>query len=239
MSFYNKRIVRVGFLVHVCYIRVMNEFYFQIEITPEQIEFANALVDYSIKNHPVKDIFANDPGGAKRKREFRQTGTLGEVVFADMYGLPRPTRSFGAIDGQDYGQDFTLVINGQEKVFDIKAMRRKNNVFRGNYVLNLPKYQMLKKGVITDNYFCISIHEVGSIFIASFIGWVDKVKVENGEVGILYESGTRRVKDNGDSFVFMRDTYEVEFRDICSPPLNEKIRNTKGFQIKKILPPLG
>lgn len=80
----------------------MDNSMFQIEVSDEEKEYAIKLVDYSIIHHPVKDIFANDPNAMKRQREFRYTGTLGEVVFADVYGLSRPKRSFGAIDGQDY-----------------------------------------------------------------------------------------------------------------------------------------
>ena len=85
-----------------------NENYFDVEVSPEQLSYAKELVQYSIDNHPVSDIFSNDPGGKQRQFEFRLTGTLGEVMFADIYAMQRPSRSFGAIDGQDYGQDFNF-----------------------------------------------------------------------------------------------------------------------------------
>ena len=66
-----------------------NEFFFQLDISDEQIALANRLVDFSIKNHPVTDIFSKDPDGKARQREYRFTGTLGEIVFADTYKLPR------------------------------------------------------------------------------------------------------------------------------------------------------
>jgi len=31
---------------------MLNEFFFQIDITIEQVKYANKIVDYSIKNHP-------------------------------------------------------------------------------------------------------------------------------------------------------------------------------------------
>lgn len=65
--------------------------YFIIEVTAEQQAYAKSLVEYSIANHPVKDIFADDPDGKRRQFEFRYTGTLGEVVFADAYRLQRPS----------------------------------------------------------------------------------------------------------------------------------------------------
>ena len=215
-----------------------NEFFFQINITTEQLNYANKLVDYSIKHHPVSDIFHNDPGGRERQKEFRLTGTLGEVVFADTYNLERPQKSFGAVDGQDFGKDFTLNIKGTERTIDIKTMRRKNNRFRENYVLNLPKYQMVRNNVITDYYYCISLHKNSdNNFIASFIGYVSKKMIQNEEIGILYKKGTKRIKDNGGFFVFQRDTYEVDFKDISTPVLNEKIKKLNGFRMIKIMLP--
>ena len=214
-----------------------NEFFFQIGITDEQVNLANQLVDYSLENHPISDIFSNDPNGKERKREFRFTGSLGEIVFADAYGLSRPTKSFGAVDGQDFGQDFVLSVDGEPKSFDVKSMSRKNNNFRENYVLNLPAYQMRRITVITDYYFCVNIHLIGNQHIASFLGYVSKHEIEDGLIGILHKGGTKRIKDDGGSFTFQRDTYEVDFKDISSPFVNNKIENTQLFQRKKILPP--
>ena len=212
-----------------------NEFFFQIAISQEQIELANQLVDYSLKNHPVSDIFSNDPNGKERKREFRFTGSLGEIVFADTYGLPRPTKSFGAIDGQDFGQDFVLIIDGKPKSFDVKSMSRKNNNFRENYVLNLPAYQMQRPNLLTDYYFCINIHQADNQRIASFLGYVSKLEIEANSIGILYQKGTVRNKDDGGSFIFQRDTYEVDFKDIRTPFLTDKIKSFPMFLQKKIL----
>ena len=214
-----------------------NEFFFQLEITDEQVALANNLVDYSIEHHPIKDIFAKDPEGKERQREFRFTGTIGEIVFADTYGLARPTRSFGAIDGQDFGQDFVLEINGEPKSFDVKSMGRKNNNFRTNYVLNLPAYQMRRESTLTDYYFCISIHSIATKFIASFLGYVSKNEIEANSIGILYTAGTRRIKDDGGGFTFHRDTYEIDFKDISSPLLYNDVSNKTGFQQKILLPP--
>lgn len=213
-----------------------NEFFFQIDVSSSQIALANQLVDYSIENHPITDIFSKDPDGKARQREFRFTGTLGEILFADAYQLRRPTKSFGAIDGQDFGQDFMLEINGLKRSFDVKSMGRKNNFFRTNYVLNLPAYQMRRAEVVTNDYFCISIHKTEQKLIASFLGSVSKSEIETGKIGILYQAGTKRIKDDGGSFVFQRDTYEVDFKDITTPMLTEKIKKMSGFQTRKLLP---
>ncbi|WP_159469124.1 hypothetical protein [Dyadobacter sp. 3J3] len=219
---------------------MINEFFFQFYVSEEQKEYASQLVEYSILNHPVADIFSSDPNGKERQREFRFTGTLGEVVFADSYNLERPKRSFGAIDGQDNGQDFLLNINGKQMSCDVKSMGRKNNNFRENYVLNLPKYQMDKDSVVTDYYFCISLHkDFKNKYIASFIGYVSKSEIQNGKIGILYEAGTKRIKDDGGYFTFQRDTYEIDFKDISTPILNDSIRKLDGFLIKTIQPPFN
>lgn len=214
----------------------MNNSYFQIDINEEQVNYVNRIVEDSILNHTVTDIFANDPKGKERQREFRFTGSLGEVVFADTYQLPRPNKSFGASDGQDYGMDFKLSVNGNDISLDVKTMRRKNNIFRENYVLNLPRYQMDKELFITDCYFCISIHKEHNKYIASFIGYIEKDLIYSGKVGTLYKKGTRRIKDNGGSFIFRRDTYEVDFKDIKSPFINEYIKNISGYKQCNILP---
>ncbi len=215
-----------------------NEYFFQLNVHDEQIKTAYELVEHSIAHHPVTDIFARDPGGRERQREFRFTGTLGEIVFADVYALPRPTRSFGAIDGQDFGQDFSLKIDGGTKSFDVKTMGRKDGNLRTNYVLNLPSYQMKRANVLTDYYFCISLHKnAADQYVASFLGSVSKSEIMENKLGILYKKGTKRTKDNGGSFEFQRDTYEVDFQDITTPIMNDAISKIQGYQLKKLLLP--
>lgn len=115
-------------------------------------------------------------------------------------------------------------------------MGRRNNNFRTNYVLNLPHYQMIKEKTITEFYYCINLHKnLKNRFIASFVGYVSKKEILDGVIGILYKAGTSRIKDDDGSFVFQRDTYEVDFKDITTPILSDKIRAFSDFQIKKLL----
>lgn len=208
-----------------------NEFYVQIAVTEEQKKYAMELVDYSIAHHPVTDIFANDPDGKRRQREFRYTGSLGEVVFADAYELPRPTRSFGAIDGQDFGQDFILILNQKECSIDVKSMHRKSNLFLENYVLNIPSYQIHKSISKTEYYFCMSFHEENLITYATFMGFIKKEDVLSGKIGDLFKQGTRRIREDNTSFVFMRDTYEIMFKYISTPLVTEHIKNMVGYKV--------
>lgn len=211
----------------------MNKFFFQIDITDEQVEYTKKLVEHSLKYHTVTDIFANDPNGKKRQYDFRFIGSLGEVVFADTYELPRPTKSFGATDGQDYGEDFVLEINGSQSSIDIKSMKRKSNILRKDYVLNIPKYQ-LDKNHKTDYYFHISIHQENDKYIASFLGYVKKPDIQNKTIGTLYNEGSIRTKDNGEKIKFQRDTYEILFKDFYSPIINHKIENMQGYKVNQL-----
>jgi len=203
-----------------------NKFYISFNINNEQIEYANKLVEYSLKHHPISNIW--DKQKKERTRELRLTGTLGEVVFADIYGLERPSRSFGAIDGQDYGKDFFLeALNAN---IDVKSMRRKSNKFFKNYVLNIPARNIKREDSITDFYYCISLHNQNNILFASLVGYINKKDILTGKIGKLYKRGTKRIRSNNTSFTFYEDTYEILFQDINSPVMNEEIYKKDGFK---------
>jgi hypothetical protein len=85
-----------------------NASYIQISVSDEQKIFARQLVEHSLRHHHVSNIWDRHEDKLSQTRMMRFTGSLGEVVFADCYHLPRPTRSFGAVDGQDWGQDFLI-----------------------------------------------------------------------------------------------------------------------------------
>ncbi|MCM1066791.1 MAG: hypothetical protein NC418_04350 [Muribaculaceae bacterium] len=204
--------------------------YFSIHVTEEQKEYARRIVEYSIAHHHVPDIFEDDPDGKLRQFDFRYTGSLGEVVFADTYRLPRPTRSFGAADGQDFGCDFRLPYQGHCLTIDVKTMHRRSNRFFRNYVLNLAARQLEKEFSLTDFYFCISLHESGGTTIATFLGLVDKQQILDGSIGDLFVKGSRRIRHDGTSFVFQHDTYEVMFKDILAPPVDTHIESLPGFR---------
>lgn len=212
----------------------MSDFYFQIAVTYEQRRYSMNLADYSIEHHHVKDIYADEPGGLENRRNFRYTGTLGEVVFADTYGLPRPTKSFGAVDGQDYGQDFVLDIGGTPYSIDVKSMHRNSNFFHKDYVVNLHKYQIHKMLSKTDYYYCISIHRKDDFTYATFFGFVRKDKILNGEAGELFLKGTVRTRGDGTTFTFKKDTYEVTAGEMENPYLTDRIRAMYGFKIFRL-----
>ena len=209
-----------------------NEFYFQILVTEEQKKYAQELVDYSLKNHPISNIW--DSKKKDQTANLRFTGTLGEIVFADTYKLNRPTRSFGAIDGQDFGKDFEIKFKEKSMNFDLKTMHRRSNKFYQNYVLNIPARNIKREDSITDFYFCISLHEVDNKTIASFLGYINKQDILENKIGILYKKGTVRTRADKTNFEFFEDTYEVFFKNITTPFTSPRIRKFKDFKIFKL-----
>lgn len=211
-----------------------NEYYFQIPISKEQERIATELVDFSISHHTVPNVWDENITKTNQTKEYRLTGTLGEIIFADAYSLERPTKSFGAIDGQDYGKDFQIEFNKKIINVDIKTMHRKTGTFFSNYVLNIPSSQLHRKDSITDYYFCISIHKENEYSIASFLGLIKKSDVINGVIGKLYTAGTIRTRGDKTTFKFFQDTYEIDFQDIISPPVTKEIGIKNGFKKLKL-----
>ncbi|MBN2892957.1 MAG: hypothetical protein JXL97_13905 [Bacteroidales bacterium] len=205
-----------------------NEFYISFNVQQEQIEYAKELVEYSLKNHPISNIW--DKEKKEETEKLRMIGTLGEIIFADIYKLPRPSRSFGAIDGQDFGKDFQLKTKTQTFNVDIKTMRRKDNRFYKNYVLNIPARNINRTDSLTDYYFCISLHEKDEKTTASLLGIVSKKEIIDGKIGILYKKGTKRKRADKTFFTFYEDTYEVFFENISRPFINKRIQSLPSFK---------
>jgi hypothetical protein len=209
-----------------------NGTYIQISVSDEQKLFARQLVNHSIIHHHTSNIWDKNEDRLAQTRMMRFTGTLGEVVFADCYHLPRPARSFGATDGQDWGQDFLIRSDTEDFAVDIKSMKRRSGILAGDYVLNIPSSQLHKPGSKTSHYFCISFHQSETDgTIASLLGFIDKQALENGEIGTLFLSGTKRTRADGSTFSFNESTYEVPFSDIAPPVVTNSLRRIKGFRL--------
>jgi len=162
----------------------------------------------------------------------RFTGTLGEIIFADLYHLARPKKSFGATDGQDLGEDFLIISEDQTFSIDIKSMKRRSGNLAADFVLNIPAHQLHRLGSKTSHYFCISFHQSESAgTVASLIGFIDKNALINGEIGKIYKAGAKRIRNDETSFTFYEDTYEIPFSDIDSPIITDHVRSVSGFRI--------
>lgn len=207
-----------------------NKPYFTIQVTKEQKDYALRLVNYSIENHKVPDIYENHSSANGRKFDFRYTGTLGEVVFADMYNLKRPVRSFGAIDGQDNGVDFSF--NNGVSV-DIKTMSRGGLVLYEDYAANIDGYQVQNNKKKTDLIFCITIHKIEEEdTTASFIGYIKKQDILNGKVGKLYEKGSEMRRSDGTTFKYRNDVYAINLKEITPPKITPEVSSREGFCVR-------
>jgi hypothetical protein len=206
--------------------------YVQICVTDEQKVFARKLVEHSLRHHRVSNIWDKGTNRTSHTRMFRFTGTLGEIIFADCYHLPRPTRSFGAVDGQDQGEDFSIATDDLIFSVDVKSMKRHSGALAKNYVLNIPASQLLKHNSKTTHYFCISFHQSDTHeTIASLLGFIDKQSLRNGELGTFYPAGTQRNRQDNSSFTFQEDTYEIQFGDISPAFITKYLRQLKGFRV--------
>lgn len=206
--------------------------YIQISVTDEQKKYARQLVEHSLRHHKISNIWDQQSDRFSQTRIMRYTGSLGEIVFADSYHLPRPTKSFGAKNGQDLGQDFLITSEQYTFSLDIKSMKRRTGHLGEDYVLNIPAFQLHKANSKTSHYFCISFHQTESEgTIASLLGFIDKQALLNGEVGTLFLKGTDRIRFDNSSFTFQNDTYEILLKDIGSAVITNHVRGLKGFRI--------
>ena len=209
-----------------------NSSYIQISVSENQRIFARQLVEHSLRHHHVSNIWDKTQTELSKTRMMRFTGTLGEIVFADAYHLPPPTKSFGATDGQDWGQDFVVGNPDQLFCLDIKSMKRLSGDLAADYVLNIPASQLHKPNSKTSHYFCISFHQSPTEgTVASLLGFIDKLSLERGEVGRLYRAGTKRIRNDNTTFTFHQDTYEILFKDIDPPVVTEYIQRLEGFKV--------
>jgi len=192
----------------------------QFRVNDEQLAYAKALVEHSLAAHKVSNVWDRQ-GGDKvgHTADYRLTGTLGEVVFADAYGLPRPARSFGAIDGQDNGCDF--VVGGQR--VDIKTMRRRSTTLYQNYVFNLAQCQLDKPQSVTNWYFFINLsQDSGGNFVAQFVGKITPFGAR--QVGSIKPFGQMAVRSDGSGFVVGETILMVAIKDM------QPIKPPKGIE---------
>ena len=189
----------------------------RFEITDEQLAYAHKLVTHSVREHRVQNIWDTEKTHATRTNELRLTGTLGEIIFADLHGLSRPQKSFGADDGQDYGSDFKVITQEGDRNFDVKTMSRNTGALGLDYVLNIPGRNITRTDIVTTDYVCISLHPRHELKWGTIVGEVPRHQILSGEKGILYKAGTVRTRADGSTFKFYSDTYEIRFAELSCP----------------------
>ena len=216
-------------------LRLDNDCYFQIQVTEEQKRYAKKLVESSMIQDFEPTRFRFNPDGKKMVERERYRGTLGEVVYADTYELPRPKFANGSFDAKEYGQKFLLANITQyivcPKTTTIKTLQRDDNVFYDNNVLRITKDDLSAEYYYSDYYGCICFHEDDETTIATFVGLINKESVMNGEIGNICLRGTRRTRKDCAIVIESNDTYEIMLKEIDRPILTNRIKNLPGFEI--------
>ena len=133
--------------------------------------------------------------------EQQLTGLIGEYIVYYHLKKAKPNLSDKA-DGFDGGID--IVHNGMR--IDVKTMGR-NSYVRGEYVNNF--YVMQQKYDSDTLVFC-SYHK--SQKVLEICGWINKNELS--EKGIFYQSGSKRLRNDGSFFYFRQDNYEVKNQDL-------------------------
>jgi hypothetical protein len=133
--------------------------------------------------------------------EQQLTGLIGEYIVYYHLKKTKPDLSKKE-DGFDGGID--VIHNGLR--IDVKTMGR-NSYVRGEYVNNF--YVMQQKYDCDVLVFC-SYHKTEKMI--EICGWINKKEL--AEKGIFYKAGTTRVRDNGTTFIFRQDNYEVKNKDL-------------------------
>lgn len=162
--------------------------------TDEQVAYAKQLVEHSLTAHEVPNIW-DDVNIKDMTTRARLSGVLAEIAFADLLHLPRPTRAYGASDGQDYGADF--IVAG--KRIDVKSMMRKYTQIKRDYVFNIASRQLEDPLLNTDYFVCIGTIQQPQGYKIQLYGKISKERMIRDsyqpEKGTVHSKG-----DSGKSF---------------------------------------
>ena len=164
-----------------------NNMYFpKITATDEQVQYAKDAVTRSLKTN-FNDYWNANNEQANAAKTWRFDGFLGEVLFADAYGLPRPTECYG-LNGQDEGRDF--VLNGAN--IDVKATSRRKPPYNAKSLSFMPSLRCIDNpNSLTNHYFFISLYEQDGIYTAWFAGSISRDMLQNRKVGKEYKAGEK------------------------------------------------
>jgi len=161
-------------------------YFAKITATPEQVHYALDAVTRALKAN-FTDYWQAQNEQANAAKSWRFDGFLGEVLFADAYGLPRPTECYG-LNGQDGGRDF--VVNGAN--VDVKATSRKRAPYNAKSLSFMPSLRCIDKAdSTTQYYFFISLYEELGVYTAWFAGSISRDILQARKVGKVYKAGEK------------------------------------------------
>jgi hypothetical protein len=194
--------------------------------TAEQIQYAHSALQRSLAAG-YKDKFNGKQKDTALNTDLRFRGFLGEVLFADAYGLPRPKECFG-IAGQDYGKDF--VLGGCN--FDVKTVKLKTTPTAArNVSFILPDSMIDAPKSVTEYYFFIAIIETSGGFDAYLCGSISAAKIKARTIGTAYKAGDKLHFGRGtaNDFVFHNDCLRLNIGEIVPVKITPKIEKLPNF----------
>ena len=200
----------------------MEQYRFQIKVFEEQIKYAKRLTEYAVANGSFRDnSYKKLP---KQMRAFE--GVLGEVLFADLYGYPRPTIAYGVGGTDDGGRDFELIRNGQKVNLDIKlTMRNFGRVLKPFYDFEI-SYNQFKCMPLTDVYLFICVTNTLPLY-ATFLGTCFKRDIELGIVGRIIHKGESYTTEGK---VAPSDLIKIHFSEIMPPIVPKSAKLYPNFR---------
>ena len=194
--------------------------------TTAQIDYAKEALQRSLPAG-YKDKFNGNQKDTALNTDLRYRGFLGEVLFADAYGLPRPKECFG-IAGQDYGKDF--VLGGCN--FDVKTVKLKTAPTAARSVsFILPDSMIDAPKSVTEYYFFIAIVETSGGFDAYLCGSVSAEKIKKRTIGTAYKAGDKLHFGYGaaNDFVFHNDCLRLNIGEIVPVKITARIEKLPNF----------
>lgn len=200
----------------------MEQYRFQVKVFEEQIEYAKRLSEYAVVNGSFRDnSYKKLP---KQMRAFE--GVLGEVLFADMYGYPRPTKAYGVGGTDDGGRDFELVKNGQRKNLDIKlTMRNFGGALKPFYDFEI-SYNQFKCMPLTDVYMFICVTNTLPLY-ATILGTCFKDDILSGKIGRIIHKGESYTTEGK---IAPSDLIKIRFSEILPPIVPKSAKLYPNFR---------
>jgi hypothetical protein len=162
----------------------------RIKVTEEVIATAKTyLTTHNLGNRGIED------GTPERQLH----GLLGElIVYHYLFGV------YPDLNSRENGFDGGVDIAYNGKKIDVKTMGR-NAYVRPHYVNN---FYVMQQNYASDTVVFCSYHKLDNVL--EICGWMPKAELKTR--GIFYAKGTTRHQDDGRSFTFRQDNYEVENR---------------------------
>jgi hypothetical protein len=164
----------------------------RFKISDDIISFVeNYLRTHNLGNRGIED--------GTPERQFN--GLLGEVVvYYYLLGVYPDLNN--RANGFDGGVDMIY----KTKKIDVKTMGR-NSYVQPHYVNN---FYVMQEDYGSDTVVFCSYHKRDKVL--EICGWMPKNELKTR--GIFYAKGTKRLQDDGKSFPFRQDNYEVENRHL-------------------------